>query len=611
MDINVGGYEYTVVLWERGMPVLTGPLLAVDTETEALVPGKPVVPAIQQVCCHTTRTIHIIKAEDMDEYNLLMLDNPELRLIFHNAPFDLHVMGIDREGMREPLMALLEGVRIIDTEIRFILDQLASGSFSGKSALDYALKRKLGLELPKDPEIRLTFYPGMTLTDRHIRYAAADPAATMQLQMSMPHAYPTENIHLLGYMSLSYISRNGLLVDLNYLRTLAAKFNEKKNERLELLSFWGYYPGKGSAKVMTTIMESLEPRLGITLPRTPTGKVSTKDEVFEAFPGDAYPFLTHYKEMKHADKMVSTYMKESLIAVDGRVHSKFSPLVKTGRTSSSKPNIQNLPRKEGLRGMYIAPPGHVLYACDYSQLELCALAETCFLKYGESRMKDLINDGADLHLWFGHQIRDAFNGSETDGIDYRQMAKACNFGFPGGLGISKFQTFAMGYDVQLEEETCRKLKAIWISSFPEMEYHLSPDPDIIHSDPDTGDQMYVAQTVNGRVRRNATYCSACNYVFQGLAADGAKMALWYLYRERFKMVNFIHDEVITELREDNTLQRNIDRIDQLMLYGMKQVIQNVRIAVEGATMRRWYKGAEALYDSNGTMVPWEPELAGK
>lgn len=51
---------------------------------------------------------------------------------------------------------------------------------------------------------------------------------------------------------------------------------------------------------------------------------------------------------------------------------------------------------------------------------------------------------------------------------------------------------------------------------------------------------YTAFTVTGRTKRGCTFCAACNYAFQGLASDGAKLALWFLYRAGFPMVNFVH-----------------------------------------------------------------------
>ena len=117
--------------------------------------------------------------------------------------------------------------------------------------------------------------------------------------------------------------------------------------------------------------------------------------------------------------------------------------------------------------------------------------------------------------------------------------------------------------------------------------------------------MYIGRTLTGRLRLNCSFCQACNYPFQGLAAEGAKIALYYLWRERFAVVNFVHDETITEIRDDDHLQANIKKINELMIAGMRQVVTHVPIGVEGALMRRWRKEAKPVFDSNGNLLVWE------
>ena len=81
--------------------------------------------------------------------------------------------------------------------------------------------------------------------------------------------------------------------------------------------------------------------------------------------GTTDAFLDVYTSYKHAEKLVSTYFTTDYIDTDGRVHSRFGNYLITGRTSSSSPNVQNLPREEGLREMYLAEKDHVLVSVDY------------------------------------------------------------------------------------------------------------------------------------------------------------------------------------------------------------------------------------------------------
>ena len=339
-------------------------------------------------------------------------------------------------------------------------------------------------------------------------------------------------------------------------------------------------------------------------------EIQTTDASLYVMGHRSHVFIDSFKAFGHEQKMTSTYMNKQLVHEDDRVHPRFSPILKTGRTSCAGPNIQNVPRKDGIRGMYCSPPGWLFYAADYGQLELCALAQSCLVWQGFSKMAEILNSGQDLHRWFAAVVL----GKNIEDItkEERQIAKACNFGFPGGLGLKKFQYIARNsYDVELELGECKRLKQVWVDSFPEMEQHFRPPIDHSFSNKETGEDRYVGRTITGRIRRNSPYCAACNYVFQGLAADGAKLALWFLFQEQYRMVNFIHDEVITELREDEYLQHHVQRINHLMTIGMQQVIPDVKITVEGTLSRRWYKEAEPVFSDSGDLLVWEPKLIGE
>lgn len=117
---------------------------------------------------------------------------------------------------------------------------------------------------------------------------------------------------------------------------------------------------------------------------------------------------------------------------------------------------------------------------------------------------------------------------------------------------------------------------------------------------------FKATTLTGRVRSNATFASAANTVFQGLTADGCKLALWYLYLAGYKIIDFIHDEVIIELDEDKHLQKNVKKCEELMLQAMGQIIKRVKIGVESALMYRWDKDADPVYDDEGNLIVWTP-----
>lgn len=115
------------------------------------------------------------------------------------------------------------------------------------------------------------------------------------------------------------------------------------------------------------------------------------------------PFMTVYTTYCHCTKYLSTYLNREFVREDGKIHAKFTNLMKTGRTSCTRPNLQNLPSRDKqypLKNMFCAPEGAILCATDFSFIELCAFAQTCYSRFGFSVMRDVINAGLDPHRWF-------------------------------------------------------------------------------------------------------------------------------------------------------------------------------------------------------------------
>src|SRR5262249_25931349 len=94
----------------------------------------------------------------------------------------------------------------------------------------------------------------------------------------------------------------------------------------------------------------------------------------------------------------TTTMLKFFVSITGTViHPNYNPLVRTGRTSCSRPNIQNLPRKGGFREAFIPSPGHLFLVVDFSFIELRTLAAECLARYGRSRLAEAIREGIDPH----------------------------------------------------------------------------------------------------------------------------------------------------------------------------------------------------------------------
>jgi DNA polymerase I-like protein with 3'-5' exonuclease and polymerase domains len=101
-------------------------------------------------------------------------------------------------------------------------------------------------------------------------------------------------------------------------------------------------------------------------------------------------------------------------------------------------------------------------------------------------------------------------------------------------------------------------------------------------------------TATGRIRANASYAACRNGIMQGLAADGAIYALWLLMRTGYTITNFIHDEIICEVPEDEYLPAKITDIERLMIAGMQVVVPGANVRVETSVRRSFSKADNVL-----------------
>ncbi len=114
-------------------------------------------------------------------------------------------------------------------------------------------------------------------------------------------------------------------------------------------------------------------------------------------------------------------------------------------------------------------------------------------------------------------------------------------------------------------------------------------------------------TLTGRLRGRVGFSQSRNTPFQAIAADGAKLALWRLYRAGLRVVAFVHDEVLIELPKSANHTEESRRIDRVLCDSMQQLTGSIPIACEYALSDRWYKQAEAVFDNQGRLSLWTPK----
>ena len=289
--------------------------------------------------------------------------------------------------------------------------------------------------------------------------------------------------------------------------------------------------------------------------KTKTGfstDAATLEKIRDQWPEFIDPLL-RYREV---EKLRSTYGEGLLgeVAADSRIHATFNQTVaRTGRLSSDKPNLHNIPvrTEEGrvFRTAFVAKAGSSLLVADYNQIELRCIAHLA----NDPGLVGAFAAGQDIHQAtaarvFGVRAEDVTH-------DQRSKAKMVSYGLAYGMeayGLS--QRLAIGVD-----EASRILNA-YFAAFPNVKQYMD---DAIHTARQTG----YTETLFGRRRqipellsdnfrvRQAGERQAMNAAIQGLAADIFKIALVridaLLEKGNFesRIVLQVHDEVIVEVIE--------------------------------------------------------------
>jgi DNA polymerase I len=333
--------------------------------------------------------------------------------------------------------------------------------------------------------------------------------------------------------------------------------------------------------------------------------------------------LEDYAELTSLKNVLSKDIPVLRAGTSFPVHTTFG-LAASGRSTSSKPNVQNPRRLPGIRECFIPRPGKVFAQADFSGLELHTLAQCCLALFRQSHLAEVLNAGLDPHTAFAADIlgisyEAAVEGKKVgdEAVDNaRQTAKVANFGFPGGLGAESLCVFARKtYGVLLTEERAKELKAQWLDRWPEMRLFFDHAGKLV--DEDTGEAL-VKQVFSERWRGGCFYTAACNTYFQGLGADAAKRAAYLVSRACYaepesvlygsRPVNFVHDEIILE-NDDGPQAHDVAlELGRVMVAGANEFLPDVPARVEPLLARCWSKKSKPVYEG-GRLVPWGESIA--
>ncbi|MEO4051967.1 DNA polymerase I [Solibacillus sp. CAU 1738] len=333
-------------------------------------------------------------------------------------------------------------------------------------------------------------------------------------------------------------------------------------------------------------------KLGLpVIKKTKTG-YSTAADVLEKLQSE-HEIVKHILNYRQLSKLQSTYIEGLIKEIqpeDSKVHTRFQQaLTATGRLSSTDPNLQNIPIRleEGRKIRQAFVPSHegwVLFAADYSQIELRVLAHMS----EDPALVDAFKQGMDIHT---RTAMDVFNvPAEEVTSNMRRAAKAVNFGIVYGIS-----DYGLSQNLDITRKEAATFIDNYLASFPGVKGYMDS---IVQDAKKAG---YVTTILNRRRYlpdikssnfnlRSFAERTAMNTPIQGSAADIIKKAMIdmdaRLRQEglQAKLLLQVHDELIFEAPEEE-----VAILERIVPEVMEHAIElAVPLKVDYSYGKSWY-----------------------
>ena len=387
---------------------------------------------------------------------------------------------------------------------------------------------------------------------------------------------------------LASMEDTGVLIDKKGVEDFGVYLSEMIEETQQMIyDEAGHEFNISSPKQLGTVLFE---EMGLPAKKKTKSGYSTNAEVLEELRNYA-PIVDNVLKYRQYTKLNSTYVVGLLdkIAPDGRIHTWFRQTeTRTGRISSTEPNMQNIPVRTELgaqmRKFFTADEGKTLIDADYSQIELRVMAHLC----GDENMTEAFTSGEDIHTSTAAQVFDMPIFMVTP--EMRSAAKAVNFGIIYGIGA-----FSLAKDIGTSVAKAKKYIADYLAKYPKVNEFMETTVDNAFK------EGYVT-TMFGRKRRIPELSSsnkmlqaagkriAMNTPVQGTAADLIKIAMINVYNRlkaeklNAKLILQVHDELIIE--SDIACAEKCAELLKEEMQGVYDM--RVPLAVDVHTGHSWY-----------------------
>lgn len=264
-----------------------------------------------------------------------------------------------------------------------------------------------------------------------------------------------------AYAMYKDVERTGIYFDAEDFHKVQKKYRDLEDDKLKQLnSKYNINWNSPQQKAKALFLDPKGEKLPI-IKTTPSGAPSADAGVMTRLASQGYELpklILEYSAANTLNKMFLNRWGEDS-SYDGRIHASYNLTnVVSGRTSSSNPNLQQVPRTPDVRGLFHAPEGRCFFEADYSQLELRIAAHYA----NEPTMLRIYKEEGDIHT----ETAKLMTGGREPTKDERRKAKAVNFGFLYGMGAKKFVDYAYdSYGVVFSQSEAEKFRELFFAKY--------------------------------------------------------------------------------------------------------------------------------------------------
>jgi DNA polymerase I-like protein with 3'-5' exonuclease and polymerase domains len=596
-------------------------ILGVDTETTGLdfISNSMTMFQIGDDTHQYVIDTRVISIEPLRD----ILTSQNIVKIFHNAKFDINFIRSCANILCDNIYDTMLAEKIINCGKEY------------SNSLKNTVKRHLGIDLPKLAQSSFINNTDSQFTTDQIVYGANDVKYLIEIHSKqashiivnkLKNVVELENRAVLAFADIEF---NGLDLDKDRWIELS-KESLKTAEHLQFIlnnhiiqdfrlskfipmyvqgDLFGTVSKQvdvnwDSPKQVLDVFQCLIPKL-----ENVNGKAMYKYR-------NKYPLINDYINYKEKMKIATSYGEAFLnnLSTDDKIHTSFNQILDTGRVSSSKPNMQQIPASNRFRNCFTAPEGWSFVSADYASQELNVIA---FGSDDPVWMKAL-KQGQDLHSTCAELVygKDWTNYAETD-CKYmkdksrcecpthkklRTNVKTINFGLAYGMGPNK-----LADTLNISKQDAKQLIEDYFTAFPNIKGFLEKLANFgkqygyIKTFPPFNRRRWfvnwypkIWSDESASMEMSSIERASKNTPIQGASADMTKLALVYIYEYLadkqlpVKVVMTVHDQIDT-ICADRYVDKWSETLTYLMEKAAKKVVTNGLLKADVNISKSWEK----------------------